>query len=182
MAPQVPIIETCLNVVKKTEALHKQIIHLASEGFSPSSLTNYIRNPIDFYYQKILKIKDHVDVEETVAANTLGTVVHNTLEDFYKPLVGALLTIDAIKGLKSQIEQTVTYHFKNEYKEGDITKGKNLIIFEIAKRYVSNFLDSEMKSLRAGDKIKIIAIESDNTISIKISELNFPIKIKGKVD
>ena len=182
VAPQVPIIETCLNVVKKTEALHKQIIHLASEGFSPSSLTNYIRNPIDFYYQKILKIKDHVDVEETVAANTLGTVVHNTLEDFYKPLVGALLTIDAIKGLKSQIEQTVTYHFKNEYKEGDITKGKNLIIFEIAKRYVSNFLDSEMKSLRAGDKIKIIAIESDNTISIKISELNFPIKIKGKVD
>ena len=182
VAPQVPIIETCLNVVKKTEALQKQIIHLASEGFSPSSLTNYIRNPIDFYYQKILKIKDHVDVEETVAANTLGTVVHNTLEDFYKPLVGALLTIDAIKGLKSQIEQTVTYHFKNEYKEGDITKGKNLIIFEIAKRYVSNFLDLEMKSLRAGDKIKIIAIESDNTISIKISELNFPIKIKGKVD
>tara|TARA_R110002072_G_scaffold203292_1_gene361286 strand:- start:878 stop:3634 length:2757 start_codon:yes stop_codon:yes gene_type:complete len=182
IAPQVPTIETHLNVVKKTEALQKQIIHLASEGFSPSSLTNYIRNPIDFYYQKILKIKDHVDVEETVAANTLGTVVHNTLEDFYEPFIGKLLTVDGIKGLKPKIEQTVTYHFKNEYKEGDISKGKNLIIFEIAKRYVSNFLDLEIKTLKAGDKIKIIAIEADNNITINIPELNFPIKIKGKVD
>ena len=120
--------------------------------------------------KKILKIKEHNDVEETVAANTLGTVVHNTLEDLYKPLVGTFITTDIIKTLKSQIEQKVTFHFEHEYKEGDITKGKNLIVFEIAKRYVSNFLDLEMKSLRAGDKIKIIAIESDNTISIKISE------------
>lgn len=182
IAPQVPTIETKLNVVKKTDTLQKQIIHLAGEGFSPSSLTNYIRNPIDFYYQKILKIKDHIDVEETVAANTLGTVVHNTLEDFYKPFVGEFLTVETIKNLKPKIEQTVTHHFKNEYKEGDITKGKNLIIFEIAKRYVSNFLDLEIKTLKAGDSIKIIAIEADNNISITISELNFPIKIKGKVD
>ena len=182
IAPQVPTIETKLNVVKKTEALQQQIIQLASEGFSPSSLTNYIRNPIDFYYQKILKIKDHIDVEETVAANTLGTVVHNTLEDFYKPFIGEVLTVDAIKNLKPKIEKTVTHHFKNEYKEGDITKGKNLIIFEIAKRYVSNFLDLEIKGLKSGDNIRIIAIEADNNITINIAELNFPIKIKGKVD
>ena len=169
-------------IIDKTSEVIDIIKKVSEKGFSPSSLTNYIRNPIDFYYQKILNIKEYDDAEETVASNTLGTVIHNTLEDFYKPFVGALLTIDAIKGLKSQIEQTVTYHFKNEYKEGDITKGKNLIIFEIAKRYVSNFLDLEITSLKAGDKIKIIAIESDNTISIKISELNFPIKIKGKVD
>ena len=36
--------------------------------------------------------------------------------------------------------------------------------------------------MKAGDKIKIIAIEADNNITINIPELNFPIKIKGKVD
>ncbi|SFZ90375.1 PD-(D/E)XK nuclease superfamily protein [Flaviramulus basaltis] len=182
IAPLVPIIEPSLNVIKKTETLQKQIIQLAGEGFSPSSLTNYIRNPIDFYYQKILKIKEHDDVEETVASNTLGTVVHNTLEDFYKPFEGKLLTLDSIKNLKLQIEEKVTFHFKNEYKEGDITKGKNLIIFEIAKRYVSNFLDLEIKHLKAGNTIKIIAIEANNEVLIDIPELNFPIKIRGKVD
>ena len=182
ITPQVPRIETSLNTVAKTDALLNQIIQVANNGFSPSSLTNYIRNPIDFYYQSVLKIRDHIDVEETVAANTLGTVVHNTLEDFYKPFIGAFLNVDAITALKTQIENTVSHHFKNEYKEGDISKGKNLIIFEIAKRYVSNFLDLEIKALNAGDAIKIIAIEADNHITIEIDELEFPIKIKGKVD
>ena len=182
IAPQVPSIEIPLNVVKKTDALLTQITKVAHDGFSPSSLTNYIRNPIDFYYQKVLKIRDHVDVEETVAANTLGTVVHNTLEDFYKPLIGHFLKLETIKDLKSIIEKTVRYHFKNEYKEGDISKGKNLIIFEIAKRYVSNFLDLEIKALKSGDAIKIIAIEANNHITIDIDELDFPIRIRGKVD
>jgi hypothetical protein len=182
ITPQVPTIETHLNVVKKTEALQQQLILLAQEGFSPSSLTSYIRNPIDFYYQKILKVKEYDDVEETVAANTLGTVVHNTLEDFYEPLKEKFLTVEDIKSLRPKIESTVTHHFKNEYQEGDITKGKNLIIFEIAKRYVSNFLDLEIKDLKAGNTIKIIDVEAENHVIINIPELSFPVTLKGKVD
>lgn len=182
IAPQVPTITTTLNTITKTSAVQQQIIKTAKTGFSPSSLTNYIRNPIDFYYQKILKIKSHNDVEETVAANTLGTVVHNTLEDFYKPFINTFLKVETIEKLKSQIEKTVTHHFKNEYKEGDITKGKNLIIFEIAKRYVSNFLNLEIKALKTGDEIKIIAIEADNDIAINIPELGHPVRLRGKVD
>jgi hypothetical protein len=182
VAPEVPVVLSKPNVIEKNEDLKLKLQELAEAGFSPSSLTNYIRNPIDFYYQKILKIQEHNEAEETVAANTLGTVVHNTLEDFYKPLVDTFLSIDCIKNLKSQIEEKVTFHFKKEFKEGDITKGKNLIIFEIAKRYVYNFLDLEIADLEAGNKIKIIAIEANNCVSVDIPELNFPVKIKGKVD
>ncbi|AUS05340.1 PD-(D/E)XK nuclease family protein [Pseudotamlana carrageenivorans] len=182
IAPQVPILEQKLTVVKKNAALNRAIAKLASGGFSPSSLTNYIRNPIDFYYQNILKIRDHNDVEETVAANTLGTVVHNTLEDLYKPLINSFIDIEMIKSLKSKIEERVIHHFKTEYKEGDITKGKNLIISEIAKRYVSNFLDLEIKSLKAGNQIKIIAIEAQNDILINLPELDFPVRLRGIVD
>ncbi|MFI1771259.1 PD-(D/E)XK nuclease family protein [Thalassobellus citreus] len=182
IAPQVPVITPTLNVVEKTPDLQLKLKELAEKGFSPSSLTNYIRNPIDFYYQKILKIREHNDVEETVAANTLGTVVHNTLEDFYKPLIGTFLSIEIIKNLKKDIDKTVTHHFSDVYKEGDITKGKNLIIYEIAKRYVSNFLDMEMKELKAGNEIKILAIELENRVQIDIPELDFPVILTGKVD
>lgn len=182
VAPHVPVVDPSLNVVNKTPELLNKIIEISEKGFSPSSLTSYIRNPIDFYYQKILKIKEHDDVEETVAANTLGTVVHNTLEDFYKPLTNCFLTIEIVKSLKSQIEDKVTFHFKKEYIEGDITKGKNLIIFEIAKRYVSNFLDLEIQDLKAGNRIKIIAIEAENKVKINIPELKFPIHLTGKID
>lgn len=182
ITPCVPIIEQELIKVSKNKDVIEKLIKVSEKGFSPSSLTNYIRNPIDFYNQKILGIQEYEDAEETVAANTLGTVVHNTLEDFYKPLVGLYLTIDLITKLKSQIQETVANHFKNVYKEGDITKGKNLIIFEIAKRYVSNFLDLEIADLKAGNTIKIVAIEANNTVLIDVPELDYPVNLTGKVD
>ena len=182
VSPKVPVITQNVKIIKKTDALLKAILSLSKRGFSPSSLTNYMRNPIDFYYQKILKIREYDDVEETVAANTLGTVVHNTLEDFYKPFIGNILTVEVIKKLIPKIETRVLFHFKNEYKEGDISKGKNLIVFEIAKRYVLNFLNTEIESITAGNEIKILQIEANNDIDIHLDELEFPVKLTGKVD
>ena len=182
IAPDVPIITPLLNRIKKNDAVISTLTSIAEKGFSPSSLTNYIRNPIDFYYEKVLGIKELEDVEETIAANTLGTVVHNTLEAFYKPLEGQLLTLEIINAFKASISKTVTHYFKKEYKAGDITKGKNLIIYEIAKRYVANFLDSELKQLEAGNTIKILAIETNNVIPVSIAEIGFPIYLTGKVD
>jgi ATP-dependent helicase/nuclease subunit B len=182
ITPLVPVIQNTLNSVSKDEEVIEKLKQLSEKGFSPSSLTTYIRNPIDFYNQKILGIKEYEEAEETIATNTLGTVVHNTLEDFYTPLEGHFLTVDILKRLKSDITETVTKHFKKIYKEGDITKGKNLIIFEIAKRYVSNFLDLEIEDLKAGNQIKIITIEANNMAKFEMSELDFPIYITGKID
>ena len=83
---------------------------------------------------------------------------------------------------KAKIRSIVTKHFKELYKDGDFTKGKNLIIFEIAQRYISNFILTEIESLKAGHKIKILAIEADEKIEITIEGLDFPVKLTGKVD
>jgi ATP-dependent helicase/nuclease subunit B len=182
VSAQVPSIEKKLKQVKKTLIVIEKLNKVALKGFSPSSLTNYMRNPIDFYYEKVLGIKRHEDVEESVAFNTLGTVIHNTLEDFYKPLVGQILKTDHIKQMKSKINATVAYHFKEEFKEGDITSGKNLIIFEISKRYISNFLDIEMGDIKKGNTIKIIAIETNNKVPIYIEDLSKTVNLTGKVD
>ena len=160
------------------EEIHK----VFAKGLSPSSLTNYMRNPIDFYYQKILKIREYDTVEENIAANTLGTVVHNTLEDFYRPLIGQELTVEAIKALIPKIEAQVSLHFKKEYKAGDVTKGKNLIVYEIAKRYVSNFLNTEIEALQNGDAITILQIEAHNECVVTLEGLTTAVKLIGKVD
>lgn len=182
ISPEVPIIEQKLTEIIKTASVVEQIKTLSNKGFSPSSLTNYIRNPIDFYYEKILGIKEFEEVEENIAANTLGSVIHNSLEDFYKPLEGSLLTIEHLKTFKIQLKEMVTKHFEALYNKGGFSSGKNLIIFEIAQRYISNFINLEMESLKNGDEIKILSIEADEAIEIKIDGLDFPIKLKGKVD
>lgn len=178
----VPILEKTLKQIPKTPSIIDQLKLSANKGFSPSSLTNYMRNPIDFYCDKVLGLREFEDVEENIAANTLGSVIHNTLEDFYKPLEGEFLTEDYLKTVKSKIEITVTKHFKDLYKDGDFTKGRNLIIFEIAKRYISNFLNSEIQALSNGNTIKIIAIEADEKIELKMNKIDFPLYLTGKVD
>ncbi|WP_452232770.1 PD-(D/E)XK nuclease family protein [Lacinutrix sp. MEBiC02595] len=180
-----PKVEACfteLLEIKKTEAIQNKLKAVAEKGFSPSSLTNYMRNPIDFYYQKVLGIKEQEDVEESIAFNTLGTVVHNTLEDLYTDFIGQLLTAEGLDKQKSKITERVTYHFENEYKEGDINTGKNLIILEIAKRYVLNFLNLEITDVKQGNEIKIISLEANNRTPISIPELGFTINLTGKVD
>lgn len=182
VAPKVALINEKLKTVKKSPEIINRIKNIASNGFSPSSLTNYIRNPIDFYYQKILKINQYEDVEETVAANTLGNIIHKTLEDFYLPLKQQFLTLEHLKEMKLAIDSTVALHFKAMFKEGDITKGKNLIIFEIAKRYITNFLNQEVEALKHGNSIKIIDLEKSIRIPVQIPELNFEVHLTGSVD
>lgn len=182
VSPAVPHNKQQLKQIPKTPLVKEKLKELCTKGFSPSSLSNYIRNPIDFYFEKVLEIKAFEDVEENIAANTLGSVIHNTLEDFYKPLQGEFLSIRHLEGFKKQIKSTVTKHFNNLYKEGDFSKGKNLIIFEIAQRYIFNFINLETESLKNKDTIKILAIEADESIDLKIEGLDFPIKLKGKVD
>src|SRR5690606_5360394 len=143
VVPKVEVAQKKFKIIKKTEGVMTRLQQIASNGFSPSSLTNYIRNPLDFYYQKVLKIQSFEDVEETVAANTLGSVIHQTLEDFYTPYKGQMLTEAHLKKMKTLINDSVSLHFKSFYKEGDMTKGKNLIILEVAKRYISNFINKE---------------------------------------
>ncbi len=182
LSPKVQIKKQSLKEIKKTEAVMQRILEIAEKGFSPSALTSYIRNPLDFYFQKILKLNDFEEVEETVAANTLGTIVHDTLETFYQPLEGSVLTIQNLLDMKQQIPEEVTKQFKKTFKGGTFSKGKNLIIFEVAKRYISNFIDREISDVEAGNSIKVIKIETNLTLEISISELNFPVKIHGKVD
>ena len=180
--PKVPKIESYLQIVQKEATILNRIKEIANKGFSPSAMTSYIRNPIDFYYQKILGIQEYEAVEETVAANTLGTVVHDTLELLYKPYEGKIVATKDIKAMFAKVDQLVTDNFKRAYGEGNIHRGKNLIIFNVAKRYVTNFLNQEMQTLKTGKVLRILQIEQTLKAKVEIPELDFPIYIGGKVD
>lgn len=182
IAPDVPKHTAELQEIEKTPAILEKLRELCDRGLSPSALTTYIRNPLDFYKQYILNIRDAEEVEETVAYNTLGTVVHDTLETFYSPLQGKILTSDLVKGLRKKVPSEVKLQFEKTYSKIPLTRGKNLLIFEVAQRYVLNMLKMELKEIENGKEIEIQKIESTIKSELNIEELNFPVNIKGKVD
>ena len=169
-------------VIPKSEAVMVRLKEIAEKGFSPSALTSYIRNPIDFYFQKILRIREVEEVEENIALNTLGTIIHETLKFLYEPFIGKYLSESDIKSCYALLDAEVLRQFKLVYKEGEIKKGRNLLAFEVAKRHVSNFLKAELENIKDGDAVKILALEKTYERHLNHPDLPFPVLIKGNVD
>ena len=169
-------------VIPKSESVMLRLKEIAEKGFSPSALTSYIRNPIQFYFQKILRISEVEEVEENIALNTLGTIIHETLKVLYEPFIGKYISESDLINCFKQIDAEVLKQFKLVYKEGEIKKGRNLLAFEVAKRNVSNFLKVELESVKNGDAIKIIALEHTYERTLSHPNLPFPVLIKGNVD
>ncbi|WP_298221455.1 PD-(D/E)XK nuclease family protein [Flavobacterium sp.] len=169
-------------IISKSDAVMVRLREIATKGFSPSALTSYIRNPIDFYFQKILHIREIEEVEENIALNTLGTIIHETLRVLYEPFVGKFINENDILSGLNLLDQEVLNQFKLVYKEGEIKKGRNLLAFEVAKRHVYNFLQMELESFKNGDVLKIIALEQTYERLLEHPNLPFPVLIKGNVD
>jgi len=169
-------------VIPKSEAVMSRLKEIAAAGFSPSALTSYIRNPIEFYFQKILRIREVEEVEENIALNTLGTIIHETLKALYDPFVGRFIAETDIENCFKLLDNEVLKQFKLVYKEGEIKKGRNLLAFEVAKRNVSNFLKIELELIKSGDAVQIIALEETFQRELNHPGLPFPVLIKGNVD
>ena len=169
--------------VQKNDAVLLKLEELAKKGISPSALTNYLYNPIAFYQKKVLKIKEFDEIEEEVAFNTLGIVVHETLRELYEPYLGKFIVLEDVKQMKPKIEEFIQKNFRIHFKNGDVTTGKNRLIFEVASRFVSNFLNQEIALLKdESNQLKIVAVEKDYEAFITVEGIDFPIKIHGQVD
>jgi PD-(D/E)XK nuclease superfamily len=169
-------------VIPKSESVMLRLKEIAEKGFSPSALISYIRNPINYYFQYILKIKQVDEVEENIELNTLGTIIHKTLEALYTPFIDKFLSENDISECFKKLDDEVLKQFKFIYKEGEIKKGRNLLAFEVAKRNVSNFLKMELENIKNGDSVKILYLEKRFENTLIHPSLPFPIKIGGEVD
>jgi ATP-dependent helicase/DNAse subunit B len=170
-------------VVPKTLKVMERLKEIATvKGFSPSALTGYIRNPMQFYYQRVLRISEVEEVEESIALNTLGTIIHGALEELYIPYIGKFLATHDVDNMAALADDEVMRQFKLVYKEGEVKKGRNLLAFEVAKRNVHNFLKQEKKQLNEGDAIKVLALEHKYQRLLEDDRLPYPVMISGNID
>ena len=171
-----------LKTIQKTDRSIGKILEIADRGLSPTALTTYIRNPLDYYKRYILGIQEVEQVEETMAANTFGTVVHNTLEAVYRPYVNKWLEADMIKGMIKRVDETVRSQWAQVYSSKAALSGKNYLSFEIAKKFIAEFLTMELESLEQGARIRILALEQELSCRHRPSGLDVEVRLKGTID
>src|SRR5690606_3312693 len=90
-APKISIPPVLPLQLQKGEPMMQALKELALKGFSPTSLTNYLRDPIGFHQNNVLRINEVEEVEETMAANKFGNIIHHCLEQLYRPWIGSAL-------------------------------------------------------------------------------------------
>jgi ATP-dependent helicase/nuclease subunit B len=179
--PQInPIIKTPVSIQKDSDIMNK-IQAVLRKGLSPSSLTNYIRNPINFYKQKILKLEEALEVEETIASNTFGTVLHKAMEILYEPFIGSFLTEEKLTRQRSKIKNVVLHELLKTYAEEDIIRGKNLIAYNVIVAYIDSFIAKEIQGIKRYS-IKILALEKNLSVELDVPGIDGPVILKGTLD
>lgn len=180
-SPELKIAASPSPLIEKSQLLVEDIRIFASNGFSPTSITNYIRNPMDFYKKNILKIYDTEEVEQSIAANTFGTIIHDSLETLYSPLINKVLEKVDMESLKTQIPQVVSSQFATTLPGVDINKGRYLLVYHVVLKYLQNFVDMEIAKLQKHE-VKILALEEKYETILQFQDLGFPVKLKGTLD
>jgi len=180
--PAVAKLEDTVIEISKTTDIIDTLKAWAKNGVSPSALGTYLYNPIAFYERYVLRIREAAEVEETVANNTMGTVIHETLFFLYKPYIGTFLDEDAIKSMKGMLSAEIKKQFEVFFKKGELGFGKNKLIFEVSVNHITRFLNQELEVLKEGRKLKIISLEDSISRPFTHDSLLFPVTIKGSVD
>lgn len=156
----------------------------ASDGFSPSMISSFRECRLQFYFRYVTGIRDEDEVTEDVDQNMLGTIIHNALEELYKPYVNAFLTEELIHRLKPLAEKCVRDAYKNLYQDSEASTGKNLLALKIANRYISQFFEFEIARIRrlkkAGITITVTGLEEQLEYSSTVN--GTPVKYIGKSD
>jgi hypothetical protein len=167
--------------IEKDSSIITALKERAHKGFSPSSLSQYIRNPIDFYKKYVLGIKESIDVEEEIAANTFGTVIHSSMEALYTPFIGSCLSPEKLKTLLPSIPQVVKEHYLEHYPNVSLDSGQNLIAYHVIQRYIEKYISLEIKE-STYHTIELLALEEPFKTSITVPGVPFPVFLRGTLD
>ncbi|WP_111706977.1 PD-(D/E)XK nuclease family protein [Lutibacter citreus] len=182
VSPQLQKTEDKVIQIEKTDAILKKLKEVFTKGISPSAFATYIYNPLKFYEQKVLGIYDADEVEETIAVNTMGTVIHDVLEQLYKPFENKFISKDSIANMQLKLDDLLLTYFEKHYLKGNIETGKNKLIFEVCKNHINRFLKKELAVVSKNKALKIIALEQFLNVEITIEGIDYPIRLRGIVD
>ncbi len=166
-------------IIKNNEDSLKALREKAKSGFSPSALNSYIMCKLKFYFQYILKLIKEDEIEASVESNTFGLIIHDTLEELYSPYKGKLIDAEQLKQSINKTDVILKKYFIEHYKTKNINQGKNLLFWEVSKKYIRNFILAELKDLKVKQR-KIISLE--DKIKIQFNTSKNDVFLSGTID
>lgn len=171
-----------INIEKTKKVIDLIKAHL-ERGLSPSAMSTYILCPLDYYYKYVLRIRTSDSTMEHLDIPGLGTVVHEAAEVLMKPFISKKIGLEELKGSKKKIPETVETAFRKHHPFATLDKGKDLLHFEIVKKFMNDYISREIERAQK-HKILLISLEENlkAQVALIVNGNEISVKLIGKAD
>ena len=151
---------------------------------SPSALTQYILNPIDFFFNYIAGIKEPKEVTAVVEANEVGSILHKVMEYFYQDCIGQEITLPLLKEKRKSIpawtEKAFAAVIFNNPDKPVAFKGMQKVILAIVEAYVNIIVSQD--ETQVPFRIEQLEQRVEADISFPLGGKEASIRIGGIID
>ncbi len=173
--------------IQNSKQIIQKILETFNKGISPSAISTYKRCRLQFYFSVITKIPENETVEEKMEASTLGNIIHDALRRLYEPFTNQSLNEDTFKIIKSMEASAIADAFSTAYPDGDISNGKNYLLFDVIRNLIASFIDAELARIRKeknNENLQILFTEKklQHAFSLGVTDNAYPVTFKGIAD
>ncbi len=145
-------------------------------GLSPSAFNLWLQNPREFFFRYVMGLGEQDDVEEEMEHRTLGTVVHEVMENIFKPMCNVSLNTEALKAARANIEPLLHAALKEHYNIQLTRYGVNYLLKQVALSFANKLLDV---SIAEAKKQNIVVTGLEENLSAQLSD---DVLIRGNAD
>jgi ATP-dependent helicase/nuclease subunit B len=145
--------------IQKDARTTEKIAQIAEKGFSATVLNTFRNCPLKFYFSNILKLEEDNKIEETVDAATLGTIVHECLQEIYAPFINQILSSDLLKKASLSVKNILIKSFGKNFPGVNVNFGKNYLILQAAEVLTKNVIKSDLENLDQNKELIITSLE-----------------------
>ncbi|MFM1874455.1 MAG: hypothetical protein RL266_192 [Bacteroidota bacterium] len=163
---------------------YERLLARAANGISPSAINTHRQCSLKYYFRYVAGIKEPDEYQEDMDSAKLGTAIHNTLEELYKPIIGRAITKHDLHAMESQLRPILNKHFLHELKTTEALTGVNLLTFEVGVTYIDRVLANDRNALDNGQVISIIGLEREllKQVSLQLAGEHIKVNLEGKAD
>ena len=112
-------------------------------ALSPTALYSYIMCPLCFYFKYIAKLKSRNELTDRIEANTLGNILHKSMETLYADIEGKtnpmadIIKLQRVELVESAVDNAISHEMFND-KPIDIKElsGDTQLIRDILVKYI----------------------------------------------
>jgi hypothetical protein len=172
------------NTVQKDKLFYDLLEnYFLGKGLSVSALNKFIRCPLDFYYTYICGIREDENVQEDIEDSSMGIIVHNILEDLYKPFIDQQLNASTLRNSLKNISELTEDRFKLRLNQKKLL-GINYLSKEIAITQIEKVIMSDIRDLESGSTIELLGTELrlNTPFPYQMGSRKIQINLNGTID